>query len=109
MGTRLAEGLNGGLDLPTGDFQGGPGDFRGDVGQFLNDAESPIAQFHVGGVEVDHQVFFDLAEANHGEGAEDVQDELSGGAGLKSGRPGEHLRADVDGQDNIRPEASGEF
>ena len=101
--------MNSNLDLPARAFQGGPGDFGSDVGQFLDDAESPIAQFYVGGVEVDHQVFLDLAEANHGEGAEDVQDKFGGSARLKSGRPGEHLRADVDGQDNIRPEASGEF
>ena len=53
-------------------------------GQFTNHARRSIAQFHVGGFDVDHQVAHDFAQANHGKGGEHVEDELGGGAGLEA-------------------------
>ena len=52
------------------------------------------AQLVVRGVDVDHQVPVRLAEPDHRDRREHVQDELLGGAGLQPGRAGEDLGAD---------------
>jgi len=64
------------------------GGFTRDAGQVLDDADGAVPQLRIGGMDIDHQVFDDLAELHHGQGGEDIEQEFGGGACFQAGGPG---------------------
>ena len=67
------------------------------AGRRADDPQRPGAQLLVRGADVDHQVAECLAEPDHRDRRDRVQDELLRRAGLQPRRAGEELRADDDG------------
>src|SRR5205809_1125098 len=61
-------------------------------------AAIPGTEFLVRRGDLDHQVAVGLAEPDHREGGDRVQDELLRGSGLQARRAGDELRADDGGQ-----------
>ncbi len=62
--------------------------------QSLDQPDGAGAEFVVGGLDIGHQIIGDSPEPHHGDGAEHVDDEFRGGAGLEAGRAGDEFRAD---------------
>ena len=76
----------------------------GSAGRLAHDAPDALAQLLVRRHDTDHQAFIRLAEANHRDRGDRVQDELLRGSRLQPRRAREDLRADDDG-DLARAEA----
>src|SRR5271170_4038313 len=83
------------LDAPSRFLERVAGGGRISAGELAHDAYGTVAQLGVGWVEINHEVADDLAESNHRQGGENVQDELGGGAGFETRRAGQNLWSDI--------------
>ena len=93
---------DGEFDLAAGGFEEVQGGVAGEAGEAGDDAGGAVDEFGVfGGVDIDHEVAVGLADADHGEGGDAVEDELGGGAGFKAGGSGEDFGAGVEGEEEV--------
>lgn len=84
---------DGGFDGSTCFVEEEEGRAPGQAGECGDDSRGAIAEFGVGGAEVDHEILVDAAGAHHERGGDGVERELGGGAGLHARRAGEDFGA----------------
>ncbi len=84
------------LDLAAGGGERGLDLLVGRAGGQGHDAAGAGAQLLVGGAHVDHEVPVGLAQADHGDRRDEVEDEFLRGAGLEAGGAGEQFGSDDD-------------
>src|ERR1043165_3319154 len=85
-----------GFDGATGLVEEGERGVSGGACGGGEDAGSAVAEFVVGGAQVDHEVLVDAAGADHEGGGDGVECELSRGAGLHACGAGEDFGAGVE-------------
>src|ERR1700739_352459 len=114
---KTADGLgfiDSGLEHDQGDGDAAPGrldDFDGavaaDAAGSDENADAALDQLGVLHVDVDHEVFIDVAHAGHGAGGDHVGDHLLRGGGLHAGGAGDALGADFGDDGDVRDGRQG--
>jgi len=80
-----------------------------EVGLRGEDAGGPVAEFGVGGAEVDHEVAPGFAALDHDSGGDHVEGELGDGAGFHAGGAGDDFRAGDEFDEVIDVRSFGEM
>src|SRR6266480_3474963 len=71
------------------------------LGQLSDDAHGAIAQLRAGGMQIDHQIAPDLAERDHGAGADDVERNLGDSPCFQAGGSGYNFRSNRESNNKI--------